>query len=66
MAKFQPDTLYTLDVFDYLSIVPDNGIDLAIIDPPYNLNKNKIHMAITARKLIVNTSPRIRTLLLQI
>jgi len=40
MAKFQPDTLYTLDVFDYLSIVPDNGIDLAIIDPPYNLNKD--------------------------
>ena len=40
MSKFKTNKLYTLDVFDYLNIVPDNKIDLAIIDPPYNLNKD--------------------------
>jgi site-specific DNA-methyltransferase (adenine-specific) len=32
--------IYNLDVFDFLdNIVKDNSIDLAIIDPPYNLKK---------------------------
>ena len=40
MSKFQTNKLYTLDVFEYLNLVPENKIDLAIIDPPYNLNKD--------------------------
>ena len=31
--------VYHADVFDFLAALPDNSIDLAIIDPPYNLNK---------------------------
>ena len=27
MAKFQPNKLYALDVFDYLKIVPDPDIE---------------------------------------
>lgn len=29
--------IYSLDVFDFLNVLPDNSVDLAIIDPPYNL-----------------------------
>lgn len=29
--------IYDLDVFDFLKEIEDNSIDLAIIDPPYNL-----------------------------
>ncbi len=29
--------IYVTDVFEFLKILPDNTIDLAIIDPPYNL-----------------------------
>lgn len=37
MIPYSIDTIYKLDVFDYLQIVPNNSVDLAIIDPPYNL-----------------------------
>lgn len=33
------DTIHKLDVFDFLSKVENNSIDLAVIDPPYNLKK---------------------------
>lgn len=29
--------IYSLDVFEFLKALPDNSVDLAIIDPPYNL-----------------------------
>lgn len=29
--------IYSLDVFDFLKLIPENSVDLAIIDPPYNL-----------------------------
>lgn len=29
--------IYSLDVFEFLKIIPDASVDLAIIDPPYNL-----------------------------
>lgn len=32
--------IYQLDVFDYLdNHVKDNSVDLAVVDPPYNMNK---------------------------
>ena len=31
--------IYNLDCFDFLSNVDDNQVDLAIIDPPYNMKK---------------------------
>lgn len=33
------DKIELADVFDYLETLDDESIDLAIIDPPYNLNK---------------------------
>lgn len=35
------DKVVCADVFDYLETLDDNSIDLAIIDPPYNLDKGK-------------------------
>lgn len=35
------DKIYLDDVFDYLNKVPDESIDLAIIDPPYNQSIDK-------------------------
>lgn len=29
--------IYSLDVFEFLTLIPDSSVDLAIIDPPYNL-----------------------------
>lgn len=29
--------IYPLDVFEFLKLIPDSSVDLAIIDPPYNL-----------------------------
>lgn len=37
MTPFFLNTIYRMDVLDYLNILPDSSIDLAIIDPPYNL-----------------------------
>lgn len=34
-------TIYSADVADFLRALPDNSIDLAIADPPYNMNKGK-------------------------
>lgn len=33
--------MYLSDVFDFLSALEDNSIDLAIVDPPYNMGKGK-------------------------
>ena len=35
------DTIELLDVFDYLNQLEDKSIDLAIIDPPYNLDQGE-------------------------
>ena len=31
--------IYNLDCFDFLKQIDDNSIDLAVIDPPYNMHK---------------------------
>lgn len=31
--------IYNLDCFDFLNKIEDNSIDLAVIDPPYNMSK---------------------------
>src|SRR3989338_796046 len=31
--------IYNLDCFDFLSKIDDNSINLAVIDPPYNMSK---------------------------
>ena len=33
--------IYNLDCFDFLEKIDDNVVNLAVIDPPYNLNKAK-------------------------
>lgn len=33
------NNIYTKDVFDFLKIIDDGSVDLAVIDPPYNMNK---------------------------
>ena len=35
------NTVILSDVFDFLPEIPDESIDLAIIDPPYNLSKGE-------------------------
>lgn len=39
VVKIQANELYVMDCFDFLQLIDDNGVDLAIIDPPYNLKK---------------------------
>jgi len=39
MSTFEINKIFNHDVFEYLKIVPNNSIDLAVIDPPYNLGK---------------------------
>ena len=36
--KLQKNVIYNNDVFDGLKQIPDNSVDLALIDPPYNLS----------------------------
>lgn len=45
--KFITDKIYGLDYTDYLKILPKNSVDLAIIDPPYNLKKAEWDMFIS-------------------
>lgn len=35
----KPNQIYHMDCFDFLAKVPDKSIDLAVIDPPYNMGK---------------------------
>jgi site-specific DNA-methyltransferase (adenine-specific) len=37
--KLERNRIYKLDCFDFLSRLEDTTVDLAIIDPPYNLSK---------------------------
>lgn len=39
MNALDVNKIYYADVFDFLPELEDNGIDLAIVDPPYNLHK---------------------------
>ena len=40
MKVLQKNKIYNIDVFKFLDKVEDNTVDLAIIDPPYNLKKD--------------------------
>jgi len=35
------NTIYKLDCLEFLKLVEDNSVDLAVIDPPYNMIKAK-------------------------
>ena len=35
--KAQHNTIFNMDVFDGLKRIPDSAVDLALVDPPYNL-----------------------------
>ena len=37
----KPNHIYKMDCFDFLKQITDNTIDLAVIDPPYNMKKAK-------------------------
>lgn len=37
--NLERNKFYKLDCFEFLDGVPDNSVDLAVIDPPYNLKK---------------------------
>jgi site-specific DNA-methyltransferase (adenine-specific) len=41
MLKVKINKLYTMDCFKFLKLVPDEFVDLIVIDPPYNMNKDK-------------------------
>lgn len=43
----QKNKIYNLDVLDFLNQkVSDNSIDLAVIDPPYNMKKAEIEIIV--------------------
>lgn len=35
--------IYNMDCMDYMHSIPDNYFDLAIVDPPYGLDKKSTH-----------------------
>lgn len=37
-------TLYNMDCMEYMSTLPDNAFDLAIVDPPYGINADAMSM----------------------
>lgn len=39
--KIKINNVYLMDVIDFLNSIEDNTIDLAIIDPPYNIGIDK-------------------------
>jgi len=41
MLKVKINKLYVMDCFEFLKLIPDKFVDLIIIDPPYNMNKDK-------------------------
>ena len=41
MLKVKINKLYVMDCFEFLKLIPDEFVDLIIIDPPYNMNKDK-------------------------
>lgn len=38
-TKIQANELYVMDCFEFLQLIDDGRVDLAVIDPPYNLSK---------------------------
>ena len=40
VVKPQPNTFYNLDCMEHLTKCPDNYFDLAIVDPPYGINRD--------------------------
>ena len=39
--KLELNKVYEMDVFEFLKKLDDQSIDLAIVDPPYNMKKDK-------------------------
>ena len=39
MTKVHQNKIYQMDCFDFLNAVDDDVVDLAVIDPPYNMSK---------------------------
>ena len=39
--KLKINTIYKLDCFEFISRLEYESVDLAVIDPPYNLKKDK-------------------------
>ena len=39
MICLDPNKIYNMDCFDFLDKVADRSVDLAVIDPPYNMKK---------------------------
>jgi site-specific DNA-methyltransferase (adenine-specific) len=37
--EIKPNKIYQMDCFDFLSAVQDKAVDLAVLDPPYNMKK---------------------------
>ncbi len=38
-SKITPNKIYQMDCFDFLKKINDSVVDLAVIDPPYNMHK---------------------------
>jgi len=39
LGEFELNKIYCMDAIEFLKKIPDNSVDLAVIDPPYNLKK---------------------------
>ena len=50
--KIKLNEIYEMDCFDFLSHLDDNFVDLAVIDPPYNMNKAKWDSFATTKKFL--------------
>lgn len=48
----EKNNIYNLDCFELLKQIPDNSIDLVLIDPPYGLLNHKIETNIDIDKLV--------------
>jgi site-specific DNA-methyltransferase (adenine-specific) len=48
--------ILNMDCMDYMRDIPDNYFDLAVVDPPYGINVNKMNMG--SRKTVKPTSKK--------
>ena len=47
-------TLYNMDCMEYMKLLPDNAFDLAIVDPPYGIERFEKNVESKSRKTFTN------------
>ena len=51
MSLIEPNSIHRVDCMDGLREMPDNYVDLAIVDPPYGIGANRMTLGNGKRKL---------------